>query len=572
MADDQAGSRSDPLVQKFSDALVEIAKSERLYEGSFEDVTEIAARTLGVARASVWLYNEDRTAIHCVDLYELLEDRHSEGAELAAKDHPAYFRALSRERCIAAHDARRDPRTANFTEGYLAPLGITSMLDAPIWSRGEMVGVFCNEHVGPVRQWTAPEQRFAGSMADFCAVALEAAERRRVEAALRESETRYRVLFESANDGLFLLDGERFVECNPATAHLFGCSREDLIGRTPVDFSPPRQPDGRGSEESAKEKIHVALGGAPLCFEWRHCRLDGSEFDAEVSLTRLDLSPKPYLLAIVRDITARKRAERELAAYRNRLEELVQQRTAELREAQAELVRQERLAALGQVAATVSHEIRNPLQTIRGSFYIVADMLGDAPPQVLDVLDRIERNIIRCDQIIEDLVDYTSEKELRPEPTALDEWLDAVLDEQVWPRELEVVRRLRSGAVVSVDRERLRRCVENIILNACQAFEEQGAEAPGGASPRLIVETETLGRRVEIRFRDNGPGIPPDKLEAALQPFYSTKGFGVGLGLTIARRVAEQHGGGVRVAVEDAGGAAVTLWLPLGAPQGEPTP
>ena len=180
---------------------------------SFQKITEVAARTLEVNRASIWLYNEPCDAIHCEDLFDERDRTHRHGRTLAARDYPAYFTALGGERAIAVNDARTDPRTQEFTADYLTPLGIASMLDAPIRSGGKMIGVLCNEHTGAMRAWTPDEQNFAGSMADVVSLSLETAQRQRAEAALREAHdlleekvaTRTRDLAE-ANERLQELD------------------------------------------------------------------------------------------------------------------------------------------------------------------------------------------------------------------------------------------------------------------------------------------------------------------------------------------------------------------------------
>ena len=110
-------------------------------------LTEVAAETMRVERASVWRYSDDRSKLVCVDLYERFTDRHMSGTVIDASDKPRYFEALSEERSIAAHDAWQDERTNEFTESYLRPLGISSMMDAPIVFQGNLVGVVCIEHV-----------------------------------------------------------------------------------------------------------------------------------------------------------------------------------------------------------------------------------------------------------------------------------------------------------------------------------------------------------------------------------------------------------------------------------------
>jgi len=176
--------------------LVRLAKSEAAAAGDLDaalrELAEAAAETLQVERASVWLFDEARTRIDCVELYEMGPHRHSRGMALAAADFPAYFRGLEEERAIVAHDAHRDPRTREFGPTYLDPLGIGAMLDAPIRVHGRMAGVVCHEHVGGPRAWHPEEQSFAASVADLAAFALEAvegaAERRRVEDELRRAK------------------------------------------------------------------------------------------------------------------------------------------------------------------------------------------------------------------------------------------------------------------------------------------------------------------------------------------------------------------------------------------------
>jgi diguanylate cyclase (GGDEF)-like protein len=166
------------------------------------ELTEIAAATVGVERASVWFLSPDGTELRCEELYERGPDRHSKGPVLKATDYPRYFTALKLGRAIDGHDANADPRTSEFSADYLKPLGITSMLDAAIRRGGDVAGVVCLEHIGERRTWTAAEMEFAGGLADQASLALAAVERHQLE------EERARVKSELARTKALSLQDE----------------------------------------------------------------------------------------------------------------------------------------------------------------------------------------------------------------------------------------------------------------------------------------------------------------------------------------------------------------------------
>jgi signal transduction histidine kinase len=168
-------------------ALIELAALDK---SDFDEVVRRVlmtdARELDVERVNCWALED--AAIRCVSGYLRKEDRFESGTVLVASSCPSYFRALADDPIILADDARADVRTREFTDGYLIPLGITSMMDVPIWVRGRLWGVVCHEHVGPARRWTDAERDFAISIGHIVSMAVEASERADAERTARFSE------------------------------------------------------------------------------------------------------------------------------------------------------------------------------------------------------------------------------------------------------------------------------------------------------------------------------------------------------------------------------------------------
>lgn len=212
-------------LQRQQAALLDWAKVDYFdSQQAFRRAVELSAATLDVERVSIWMFNEERTAIHCRELFNLSTGRHEHGASLTAGDFPAYFKALESNRTVPVEDARADPATHEFKASYLEPLGITSMMDVPIRLRGRVAGVVCYEHTGERRTWSFEEQDFAASIASTISLAIEADERRWAEQALKLSEEHYRRLVESTSAIPWELDARswRFTYVGPQAQKVLG--------------------------------------------------------------------------------------------------------------------------------------------------------------------------------------------------------------------------------------------------------------------------------------------------------------------------------------------------------------
>jgi diguanylate cyclase (GGDEF)-like protein/PAS domain S-box-containing protein len=213
---DSEGTPSSRSIQeRLSDQrrlVARLMRSDALTRGdisaALRQVTELAADLLRVERASVWRFDALHSTLECVEVYERSLRRHGRGEVISAYRAPNYFAALEDDRCIAAPDARRDPRTRDFAGWYLDQHGIGAMLDAPVFVRGHMVGVVCHEHVGPARRWEFWEELLAGTMADFVALVTEASERLRAERELGFYQDHLQQLVELRTVELDRVNGE----------------------------------------------------------------------------------------------------------------------------------------------------------------------------------------------------------------------------------------------------------------------------------------------------------------------------------------------------------------------------
>ncbi|AFZ07788.1 multi-sensor hybrid histidine kinase [Oscillatoria nigro-viridis PCC 7112] len=313
--------------------LLELAKNSSIYEGNIgealREITQMATRTLNVARASIWFYQEDKSAMYCADLYELTPNQHSGGAELKVAEYPSYFQALNTEQAIAAVDAKTDPRTLEFSESYLKPFNISSMLDVPITHKGQIAGVICLEHQGTTRNWTIDEQSFASYVAQIAALAMEARDRKQAELNLRSVTERLQYLLATTPAVIFSckLEGNydvTFVSDNIVSMMGYE-AREFLDGS--LDWHSLIHPDDRETVATAFAQL---LEKESISYEYRERHKDGSYrwiYD-EIKLVKDAAGLPVECVGYGVDVTLRKQAEIALQQQvkRERLVNAIQER------------------------------------------------------------------------------------------------------------------------------------------------------------------------------------------------------------------------------------------------------
>jgi PAS domain S-box-containing protein len=245
-----------------------------------------------------------------------------------------------------------------------------------------------------------------------------------------------------------------------------------------------------------------------------------------------------------------------------------------LKEAQDELVKKGRMEQLGQLTATVAHELRNPLGSVRTSAYLVERKLKGKGLDVDVQIDRINKGVIRCDNIITQLLDFSRTRHINCQPGDLDQWLLQLLDEEAKKLPAAITINCDLGlesCQVPFDPARLQRAVVNLISNACEALVGQGDDPAKFSRPDPVVTISTKLRDggAMLTVADNGPGISPEVLARIREPLFTTKSFGTGLGVPAIENIAVQHGGKLDISSIPGEGAVFTVWLPLVTPRRE---
>jgi signal transduction histidine kinase len=236
----------------------------------------------------------------------------------------------------------------------------------------------------------------------------------------------------------------------------------------------------------------------------------------------------------------------------------VRRLTDELQQKNRELARKNRLADLGQMAAHVAHEVRNTLVPVALYLGLLRRRIADDSDS-LEMLDKISSGMTALDAAVNDLLHFTSDRDPQRRPFPIRPLVEEVLASlapQLAAQTIQAVVEVPPQASVTADREMIRRAVLNLVLNALDAMPKGG---------RLVIRSVRRARCVEVEITDTGPGLSPEALGRAFEPFYTTKPAGTGLGLAIVYRIAEVHGGSVSAANGPAGGARLTLTLPVSA-------
>lgn len=280
-------------------------------DDGIDDVLKAIGSFAGVDRSCVFQFHPDgrqmsRTHEWCASGVESQRERTQ---SVLADSLPWFHERIRNYEVVHVPDVTGLPAEARAEQDEFLREGICSLVAVPIVSAYSVLGFIGFESVRSNKIWSENIIALLKIVGELFAFALS---RKQVMEALRESESRYRAVFEYANDAIFLIKSDTFVDCNTKTLSMFGCVKEQIVGHSPHEFFPEHQADGTDSAQRIADKEAMALSGNPQFFEWRYRKRDGSLFDAEVSFNRFDVGSEVFLQAIVRDITDRKQAAEKL--------------------------------------------------------------------------------------------------------------------------------------------------------------------------------------------------------------------------------------------------------------------
>jgi PAS domain S-box-containing protein len=384
-------------------------------------------------------------------------------------------------------------------------------------------------------------------------IARDITERKRSKEALMESEKKFRTIFESAGDSIFIMDGAAIADCNTKTLLMFGISMEEIIGHNPADFSPEYQPDGKSSAEKVMEKIDAAYDGNPQFFEWVHVRMDETQFSVDVNLTRILLDGRYHLQAILRDITKRKIREKEHSLLQTQLQQA------------------QKMESIGRLAGGVAHDFNNMLGVILGQTELIMIDLPENDP-IKDNLKIIRQAAENSVVLTRQLLAFARRQVVSPKELNLNEVVEGTI---------KMLRRLIGEDInllwepgndlnqVLIDPGQVDQLLANLCVNARDAINGSG---------RITIETENVsfddnycaghlgcqpGKYVMLSISDDGSGMTREVQERIFEPFYTTKGIGkgTGLGLATVYGIVKQNDGFISVYSEVGKGTSFKIYL-----------
>lgn len=415
---------------------------------------------------------------------------------------------------------------------------------------------------------------FSVKRGTFATVSADVSVRRKAEESLRATNRRLEDIIEFLPDPTFVVNArQEIMSWNKAIEEMTGVAKSEILGRGPAEcsgvfYDKPRQMlfelfFHEGIDLDAQRYSYVKrqknllyaeiflpkLNKGKGAFVWiKACPL----YDADGALSGV--------IESVRDITEQKQAEAILKKDRDLFEQLVNEKTVELLLIQKELVEAKHLSDIGALAATVAHELRNPLAAIRTAAYNISKKSGN-DALYAGHLTNIDKKVAESDQIINNLLSYSRIKSPHYESVKIKEIVDECVEAAVerfpgWSVEIGREGKLGAQEAINADPLQMRELFNNILNNAFESLPDKKGKI-------TVFQEFVAGKKVVLRFSDNGGGISPDDLKKVSQPFFTTKTKGTGLGLTVCHQLVRLHNGTIVLDSTLGQGTSVTITLPV---------
>jgi len=383
-------------------------------------------------------------------------------------------------------------------------------------------------------------------------IARDVTERKKLQAIFEQKNRQLQIILETANEGIIVTDEyDNIVFANKAFSEIVNYKVNELIGLNTFTFL-----NNEGKKKVVEENV-LRIKGKTSRYAIPIHRKNGETRIVQVSASPLWGEGGKYSgsIAIITDITEREQMQRKLQEYSQQLEMLVEKRTKQLKDAQERLLRSQRLAAIGELAGMVAHDLRNPLMGIAGAvYYLKTKSASKLENTEIRMLKIIEENIAYANKIVSDLQEYSKEIRLEIEETRVKTLLKESLASVIIPDNIEVIDKTVGSHKIEVDVAKIKRVFINIIKNAIDAMPEGG---------KLEIKSRKDQTCTEIIFTDTGIGIPEDLLPKIGKPLVTTKAKGMGFGLAICNRIMEAHKGKLSIQSEVGKGTTVKLTFPI---------
>jgi PAS domain S-box-containing protein len=406
-------------------------------------------------------------------------------------------------------------------------------------------------------------------------VAHDITERKLAEKELEKRTNFLDKLIESSALSTWISDEQgTVIRTNPACLKFFGAAEEEVIGKYNVfqDGVIQKQgfmPDIKKVFEKG-EVANIILDYDFGAVDHVSVRNATHKYINAIFTPILDDTGKVTNVVVQSiDLSEIRKAEEEILQLNSRLELRVEERTRQLREAQEELVRKEKLAVLGQLAGGVGHELRNPLGVISNSVYYLKMVQPDANEKIRKHHAMIEQELHNATRIVSDLLDYAREISTEPQPGSVTGLVEHTLSRFPVPASIGIKINIPAGLPqVYADPLHVEQILGNLVTNACQAMSLLSLDMKAGSIPVSISEKLTITARqkknmLAIAVKDTGSGITPENMQKLFEPLFSTKAKGIGLGLVVSKKLAEANGGRIEVKSQPGKGSTFTLYLPV---------